>query len=122
MQTTSTIPDLAELVGFFECEPTLLDEGVPWFVNRLTFATVRVGVAVLARLEPAEGLFDVSLQVADEELATAQIRALGEMRLRNERGRETLSVRFGEHHESTLWLTLKPSVRMVVEGRDGAVP
>jgi hypothetical protein len=122
MQTESTFPQLSELVGFFECEPALLDADVPWFVNRITFAAVRGDVTVQAIFEPAEGFMDISLRAAGQEIAAAQVRALGDVTLHQDAGRETLSATFGSDYKSRLWLSLKPAPRLQIEGLDGVVP
>jgi len=46
------LPEDYELIGFFEAEPEVLDPGVPWLYNILTFATVRgeLGFAVRSNL------------------------------------------------------------------------
>jgi hypothetical protein len=122
MQEQSVFPDLNDLIAFFGCEPKLLDADVPWFVNSFTFETERTGVVVRAVFEPAEGFIDVSLSVGGHEIAAGQVRALGDVLLHENAGRQTLAVAFGERSESMLWLTLTPQVRLAVEGRDGLLP
>lgn len=116
MAQARIFPEDFELVGFFEAEPSILDQGVPWSYNRLTFETVRGGVSVHAVFEPANGLFEVSLKVNDQEIASAQVQALGDVQLHQAAQREALSASFGKQHENTLWLTLKPAVCLAIEG------
>jgi hypothetical protein len=38
-----TLPPEHVLLGFFGAEPEVLDAGLPWFYNRLTFTVERNG-------------------------------------------------------------------------------
>jgi hypothetical protein len=46
-------PSKHDLIGLFECEPVLLDEGVPWAYNRLTFTSNRPDEQIVCEIEPA---------------------------------------------------------------------
>jgi len=122
MLLAAKFPELNELSAFFECDPTLSDTDVPWYYGRLAFQTTRDGISVSAVFEPTEGFLDVTLRVGAQEIAAAQIRSVGSVELHHDAGRETLSAAFGAQHESRLWLTLKPAVRLGCEGRDGVAP
>ena len=41
-----------ELIGLFACEPALLDPGLPWAYNHLTFATENGSDRIVCEIEP----------------------------------------------------------------------
>jgi hypothetical protein len=48
-----------QLIGLFECEPSLLDPDVPWVYNRLRFLTERGPDRVECEIEPASEIVEV---------------------------------------------------------------
>lgn len=46
------MPEEYELIGLFECEPILMDQGVPWSYNHLTFHSTRGKDVVTCIMEP----------------------------------------------------------------------
>jgi hypothetical protein len=108
--------DLAELTALFECEPTLLDPSVSWTYNTLTFETEREGVAVLCCIRPAYATLSVVVSIAGREIAQADLSAFSSLEVVAEPNREMLVARFGEEDNSTLWLMLRPHVRLATSG------
>jgi hypothetical protein len=45
-------PEEHELISFFECEPKVLDPGIPWVYNHLEFRSVRGPDEFFAAIEP----------------------------------------------------------------------
>jgi hypothetical protein len=45
-------PEEHELISFFECEPKVLDPGIPWAYNHLEFRSVRGPDEFFAAIEP----------------------------------------------------------------------
>ena len=48
------------MLGFFGVEPQVLDAGVPWFYNRLTFSLETSVDHLTCAIEPAEGHIEVA--------------------------------------------------------------
>ena len=103
-------PDLVELEAFFECEAALLDEGVDWRYNTLTFQTERAGVEVWCELQPSYATIRAALRTNGVEIARADIASFTALELSSEAGREVLTVRFDEN--ATMWLVLRPEVSL----------
>jgi hypothetical protein len=52
-------PDDWQLIGLFESEPALLDPGLPWVYNRLTFQTQRGCDRIVSEIEPASEILTI---------------------------------------------------------------
>ncbi len=109
-------PDDVELEAFFECEASLLDPSVPWRRNTLTFQTKRDGIDVTCQLAPSYSTISVTLKVGEHEIAQADVHNFSSLEIDAAGGRETLIARFGEMDEATLWLSLRPKLRLAVAG------
>ena len=102
-----------ELVGFFESEPAILDPGVPWIYNTLTFETVRGGIHVRCTMSPSYRSLALRLTIDGVELIEAAVGNVSSVRLEERGGQErlcaTLQTRDGE---GSLMLQLKPRVHL----------
>jgi hypothetical protein len=107
----SAFPPDHELIGFFEAEPAILDPGVPWLYNTLTFETTRGDTHVLCKMSPSYRSLSVRLTIAEVERIDAAVGNVSSVRLDQHDGREalcaTLQTRDGE---GSLVLQLKPRV------------
>jgi hypothetical protein len=104
------IPEAHELIGLFETEPTLLDAGVPWVYNRVTFTTTRQNVTVTVAVESASRVVDVALSVDGEPLSTFALREVESLDLERHKGTEGLRVEFRSPAVEPFLLWLKPRV------------
>ena len=83
-----------ELVAFFEEEPTVRDQGIPWLYNTLDFATTRHEIEVHCRFVPSYGKLTARVTIEGAELATYELRGVEAFRLVIDSGRETLVAMF----------------------------
>ena len=109
-----TPPNDLEFLAFFEVEPTMLDPGVPWVYNTLTYLTERDGYVVRFQISPSYSTLKVAVSFGGHEIADVELTAFTDLQILIEGGRETLIARFGETTASGLFLTLKPMVRIAL--------
>jgi hypothetical protein len=102
------IPEAHELIGLFEAEPSLLDAGVPWVYNRVTFTTTRQNVTVTVAIEVASSVVDVALNVSGEPLGKFQLREVDSIHLERHKGAEGLRKEFRSPAIEPFVLWLKP--------------
>ncbi len=105
-------PDELDLLAFFETEPTLLDPNVPWIYNTATYETERDGYRVRFCISPAYATLKVTLTFEGREIAETELTAFKDLKIQADGDRETLVARFGECTASSLYLTLRPHVRV----------
>jgi hypothetical protein len=101
-----------QLIGFFGCEPTLLDPGIPWVYNRVTFQTERNGELVVCEIEPASEIMDITWSQSGKvrlELKLSWVRSLAVV---ESAATEALvaEFRYGGQYLLPLRLQLRPSV------------
>ena len=106
----SYLPDSHELVGFFEVEPHVLDPGVPWGYNTLTFHTVRGADDVTCVLIP--GYEELKLEWTRGSALVARIHLVDiiSMNLKTQGVEEFLTASFRSSHSLDFKLWLKPTV------------
>ena len=66
-----------EVMAFFGCEPKLLDAGVPWCYNRVSFETEEASRFISCTIEPGDDYFHVIVRdplygSVDIELTTVE--------------------------------------------------
>ena len=101
-----------DLISLFEAEPTLLDIGVPWVYNHLTFETRRVEDHLVCEIEPASRHLRVTWERSGTELVRLDIFRVAGLMVEAERGREALVATFGDSQLSNLRLQLRPSLHV----------
>jgi len=87
-------PEPHDLISFFECEPTLLDQRVPWAYNHLEFRTTRGPDEFLAVIEPGYKIFKLTWRRDGEELVSISLEHVSTLDLEMGSGRELLVVGF----------------------------
>jgi hypothetical protein len=101
-----------QLIGLFECEPSLLDPGVPWAYNRLRFLTERGLDRIQCEIEPASEIVEVRWWQSGQlrlQLDLQWVKGLG---IEESPGREALvaGFRYGRGFVCPLVLQLRPHV------------
>jgi len=108
-------PSEDEFAFFFECEPDVKDADVQWPYNTLSY-TFQVGHDFISfTISPGYSSLSISLNQNGREMSRADLNSFSSVEIEQERGREMLVVRFGVNAESSLWLTLKPEIRLAIE-------
>jgi hypothetical protein len=107
------LPPKDVLLTFFGSEPELLDAGVPWFYNQLTFTVARERESVTCTIRPAEGQIEVRWQRQGEEVVGASVTELRMLDVIAEEGASCL-VAAREAGAVQLRLWLDPHVRSYV--------
>jgi len=106
-------PAKPELIGFFECEPEVLDPGTAWLYNHLTFITARGQDKVQCVIEPASMILRMWWWRGDPELVSLDANCVNGLEIETEDGREILIASFSEEHQLfPLRIQLKPSVHV----------
>ena len=101
-----------ELISLFEGEPTLLDSGVPWVYNQVTFET-RTGEDHLhCEIEPASRQLRITWSRAGAELMRLELALVAGLIVESEKGREAMVVRFASPSVRELRLQVRPRVHV----------
>ncbi|HMF42760.1 MAG TPA: hypothetical protein VKQ32_18945 [Polyangia bacterium] len=87
-------PEQHELISFFECEPAVLDAGVPWAHNHLEFRTRRGADEFLATIEPGYETFRFQWRRNQRELIRFALERVCRLDLQMSAAREVLIVGF----------------------------
>ena len=101
-----------DLVSLFEEEPTLLDQGVPWVYNRVTFRTQRGDDRVLCEIEPASRILSFTWERSGIELVRLEVAGIASLVVEFEKGREALVATFEAERLSDLRLQFRPHVHV----------
>ena len=110
---TDPFPAKHELIGFFECEPEVLDPGIDWFYNRLTFTTARGQDKVQCVIEPSSMILRVWWWRGDQELVSLAANWVSGLEIDKQQQREVLIASFSEERQLLpLRIQLKPSVHV----------
>src|SRR5205807_3947798 len=105
-------PEDHELVGFFEAEPKLTDRDVPWFYNRLTFATVRGHDRIVCDIEPGYGELVVSWDRSGKSVGRFSLSEVASLHVTSTGGEEFLVAKFRRNGLLDFKLYLKPYVQI----------
>lgn len=101
------------MLGFFGVEPQVLDAGVPWFYNRLTFSLETSVDHLTCAIEPAEGHIEVAWRHQGEEAVRVNLDSLRTLVVTSEAGISyLLAAQEGNSVQLRLWL--EPHVRVFV--------
>jgi hypothetical protein len=115
------LPEDHVLISFFECEPTVLDAGIPWAYNHLEFRTTRGADEFLASIEPGYETFALTWRREGRELVRLKLEHVCSLQVEMSTTSETLIVQAsrGDSH-SEIRLQLKPEPRIECSGfQDG---
>jgi len=101
-----------ELAGFFEAEPTILDRGVPWFYNRLTYVTVRGADRIVCDIEPGYRQMVVSWDRDGQSIGRFALSEVASLHITSERGSEFMTAKFQPDGLLDFKLWLRPCIQV----------
>jgi hypothetical protein len=101
-----------QLIGLFECEPSLLDPGVPWVYNRLRFLSVRDQERIECEIEPASEIVEIRWWQSGLLRLHLDLRWVRSLVVEESSEREALvaEFRYGRGFVYPLVLQLRPNV------------
>lgn len=102
-----TVEEL-DLLGFFGVEPEVLDPDIPWPYNRFVYSLICGSTSVFFALEPAHKELRIILKNGDVKFYELNAVAIEDVCYRNDNGRETLEIIFGDGDR--MWFGLYPQV------------
>ena len=111
------LPAEYELIGFFECEPELLDADVePWVYNVIKFTVKKGEDEVLVKICASYGELGISWLKAGAQVITLNLVDLDKISVEMQHGDEFM-VALGQYndHAVMLKLRLKPIVAIELE-------
>lgn len=108
----TTLPQAHELIWLFEAEPTLLDPGVPWVYNQLTFETTRGADQITCVIAPAYGNASIFWTRDRTEIVALDLQGIGTLAVEREGAIETLTASFLAPELRALRLQLRPTVHL----------
>ena len=97
-----------DLLTFFECEPELQDDDVPWVYNDALYQFSAGDYSISCAVAPSYK--DVRLIFKNNEETLYELNAVGvdDVKYHNDGGRETLEIVI--KGSNRLWLHLKPAI------------
>jgi hypothetical protein len=105
-------PKEHDLIRFFECEPVLLDRGLPWAYTRLTFLSDRGDDRIACEMEPASEIFDFRWSRNGEEIIRLDLNWATGLELDFTDGHERLRVCFRSPAIGPLEIQLRPTIHV----------
>lgn len=106
------LPDEHELIWLFEQEPELMDPGLPWFYNHLTFSVERDGDRLVCIIAPAEGDVVVCLTCDGRPTLELVCGFVAKLSVHKEGDAEALIVEVGIDRVNQLRVQTKPHFRI----------
>jgi hypothetical protein len=109
----SPFPDEHELLGIFESEPVLKDEGVPWAYNHLTFCRTIGDDTIHCEIEPGYETLKFRLVQRGNEVISLDLHWVSGLTIETKPGMEALVAHF-RTRAGLLPLTIqfRPTVRL----------
>lgn len=109
------LPEEHELIGFFECEPELLDTDVkPWLYNEIKFTTKRGDDEVIVKICASFGEFSISWKKNGNQLITMNLIDLDRVTVEIQQNDEFLTAT-GMYSDQAVMLKLRLKPRVEVE-------
>jgi hypothetical protein len=106
-------PEDWQLLSFFECEPEVLSDGVPWAYNTLTFHTQRDSDDIQCRIEPGYETFHLVWTRNNCEFLNLKFHWIRSIQIETGDGTEVLRAEFRDDHVLPFVLRLKPTVHVL---------
>ena len=111
------LPPDRELIEFFGAEPDVLDAGVPWLYNQVTFVTERESDRLVFTLAPAYGELKVIWSCGGADVVSAELSGLRTLEVDTlQPPSPSLIVKDGGGTQLRLWL--EPRVRLFLAHRE----
>jgi hypothetical protein len=112
------IPEEWQLLSVFEVEPTVLDPGVPWAYNMLTFETTRGEDRVRCEIAPGYDEFRFVWTRDGDLILKLDLRRVSGLLVHTEKGSESLCLEFSDDTIGPLVLQLKPKLTVSFSTND----
>ena len=106
------LPEEWELLEVFQSDPALLDPGVPWAYNTLTFETTRGSDRIRCEISPGYEEVTLAWNRGSEELVNLKLCRIVGLAVSNESDRVTISFEFADGSIGPLEMHLKPAVQI----------
>ena len=103
-------PEEWELLSVFEVEPQILDPGVPWAYNNLTFESTRGSNRILCVIEPGYERLEFTWWNNEAKHLTLNLHWVSGLTVRSGGGCDCLIASFRDPCLSPLRLQLKPTI------------
>jgi hypothetical protein len=104
-----TVSEL-EMLTFFEGQPTLRDQDVPWPYNEFLYKVSREDLSLSFALAPAYRSVNIILTQGEITLYEMSATGVEDVRYHSDKGREVIEVAICE--KDKLWLRVKPSISL----------
>lgn len=101
------------MTSLFEGEPTLLDPGVPWFYNRVTFVLRRDGERIDCAIEAADHLLDFRWSIHDRTVVRLQLANVVGLEVRQTPASEGLTITTSPAELGSLYVQVSPQVAVI---------
>jgi len=105
-------PELHELLGFFEAEPTITDRDVPWFYNKLSYETARGESVIHCSIEPGYGQLCLVWTRQNNLVARIQLDDIASLHVESERGVEKLIAKFNNAVTLDFEFQIRPTIHI----------
>jgi hypothetical protein len=112
LDAVTPFPADHELIGFFEVEPILADQNVPWCYNTLTFVTIRGSDKVACEICPGYGTIRLLWERDGNPIGRFELAAVSGLHLTSKDGAEFVAATFSLAKVSEFKLHLKPHVQV----------
>lgn len=110
----TSFPEEYELLSFFEVDPKVLDEGIPWMYNSLTFEKLLENETLVCVFSPAYGEVDLKLIQNGVDKLVLNLSAIDKIEILKEKKQEHLKIKFKEDVPfKNFLLAIKPEVRII---------
>jgi hypothetical protein len=106
-------PENYELVGFFEVEPEVLDENVPWVYNELTFTSNSSNGSLITKMVTGSELMNIRWLQHGNEVLNIDLKGVLSLVVgssTNEYEINTLVASFRDPNVSKLFIKIRPFV------------
>ena len=99
-----------EVLGFFETEPTVLDEDIPWVYTDSLYEVSRAGKTLSVAIHPAYKDIRIILKEGEEKIFEFEALGVQDIRVLNEKLPELLEISVNE--QQTVLVRIKPSISL----------
>ncbi len=103
-------PEEWQLLSLFETEPRILDPGIPWAYNNLTFETTRGSDRILCVIEPAYERLDFTWWHNQSKHLTLERHWVSGLTVVTGEGNDYMVATFRDQHLTELRLQLRPTI------------
>jgi hypothetical protein len=103
-------PEEWQLLSLFEIEPRILDPGVPWAYNNLTFETTRGSDRILCVIEPGYERLDFTWWHNQSQHLKLELHCVSGLTIVTGAGNDYMVATFRDQYLTELRLHLRPTI------------